>query len=230
MVTRVPTIGRKLSRAEKEKVINQYLGNKFSLKGDHLAVLSSVIDYISNGDSALGITETGVEALSIWLPRVGTVLESSAFVFVSESFALGSIILFPVGGIITVINAHETVNQAYGMRAVAYTTTAWAFDDPIPLSSPTKELYVRQNLGEGKAATNTLTAMRKVWVDAKNATLLKLKSGSGKEKKAAKLLYRAIGDGDRQKLMLSILKGFATKMSYQEKIWFEADYSIRYPN
>lgn len=124
-----------LTPSEKEKLIIEHLGNDFDLKGSDLAILSKVIDVISDADTAVGVAELTLETVATWLPKFGAILKSSVFVAAVEGIAVSSIILFPVGALISVLNAYEILNRQYGMRAVAYTTVAWSFGDPIPLKS-----------------------------------------------------------------------------------------------
>jgi len=79
-------------------------------------------------------------------------------------------------------------------------------------------------------AAKIINGMSKAWFDAKNATLKSLKQAAkDQNKEMLQLVFMALGDGDRQKLNVAILNGFAKNMTYQEKLWFEAEYSIRYP-
>jgi hypothetical protein len=220
-----------LSRHEKEQLIKKYVGSDFDLQGQRYEIMSRVIDYIDEGDNIMSFAEVGGDALAIWLPRVAVVLESGTFVVVGEVLSMASIILLPVGAMKALIDANHASERYYGMRAVAYTTTAWAFDDPIPHSSPARLHTIRQNFrGDAKLCSKTLSAFQQAWNNARQATLSKLNKIAAVDKKAGQLLYRAMGDGDRQTLTLRILKGFAKEASYQDRIWIELGYPIRYPN
>jgi len=219
-----------LTQVEKEKLIKEHLGNDFDLRGSDFAILSNVIDFVSYTDSAVGIAEVSLETAAIWLPKVGAVLKSGLFVTAAEGLAIGSIILFPVGALIAVVNAYDSANRAHGMLAVSYTIVAWSFGDLIPLTSSRIEQNVRANWSNGQFANKTLNGLKKAWFDSSNATLRMLnnteKSGN---KEALQLVFRALGEGDRQKLKQAILKGFEKNMSFQEKIHFKTQLSLRYP-
>ena len=152
------------------------------------------------------------------MPKVGAVLKSGIFVAAAEGLAIGSIILFPVGALIAVVNAYNSANRAHGMLAVSYTIVAWSFGDPIPLTSPRIEQNVRTNWSNGKFAIKTLNGLKKAWFNSSAATLRMLKqTAKNGNKEALQLVFRALGQGDRQKLKQAILKGYEKNMSVQEK-------------
>jgi len=219
-----------LTQSEKNKLIEEHLGKDLDLQGANLAIINKVLDYISYVDTGAGVAEVAIESAAILLPKVGAVIKSGIFVAAAEGLAVSSVVLFPLAALISILNAYEVANRQYGMRAVSYTTVAWSFSDLIPLKSPTIEQNVRHNLSNGKQAIKTLNGLQKAWFDSSSATLLKLnKAGKKGNKEALQLVFKAMGDNNRQKLNLAILKGFAKNMSYQDKIWFEGGYSIRYP-
>jgi hypothetical protein len=159
-----------------------------------------------------------------WLGKFGIVS------FAAEGLTIGSIALFPVGALIAVINAYQTGQREWGMRAVAYTTTAFAFNDPIPTRSPALESRINQ-VG-GFTNNGETTAKRKAWKDASTATLQHLQEEIGSpdgDKRTLRLFFQALGDNNRQKLCLRILKGFEEELQPIPKKFWVSGYKLLYP-
>lgn len=215
-----------MSRLDREKFLRKYLGNEFELRGDNLPVLESVINFIERADHTMELIEL-LPKLGHWLGRFGIVS------FAAEGFAVASIALFPVGAMLSVINAAQTGQRLYGLRAVAYATTAFAFGDAIPTSSPT--MVYNSTVGILPANLEERTAQAKAWKDASDSALENIRksieSPKGEhDKRTLQLVFKALGENNRQKLCLRILKGFAEDMQPIPKRVFESEYKILYPN
>jgi len=204
-----------LSDAQKRELIKRALAGDFNLRGDHLAVLSKVIDGIGHVDDALTLAEV-----------VGLIAEGGVLSAVSTGTSFASAVLFPVGGWIEIVNAWEAGQRLAGFVAVAYAQTAWAFDDPIP-GLPTR---LQENITRSGLAKE-IPAYRKAWQDASDSALKKLNEEAAKRpgvsKRSFQLLFRAVGDNNRQVLCRLLLKGFDNKVNTAEKMILKEN---EYPN
>ena len=192
----------------------------FNLNGEHLKVLSNVMEITGYADDALTLTEI-----------TGFITEDS--ILASTASAISVVVLFfaPIGGIITLINANEAGERTYGMRAVAYTITAWAFNEPVLMASN----QIIQNMRQGFPTTPPQKIYRyhNAWKKASNAMLnhLAATTGSGKiSKKSMQILLKALGNKNKSQLCLEILKGFENQISHhmELRIW-KSNYTILYP-
>lgn len=212
-----------LDADQKKKLIKEILNDDIFLYGENFAILSKVIDYISYADSAITAAEL--------LPAVGAAIGKSSILSATASgLAITSIVLFPVGAMISVINAMQTGYRLYGMRSAAYTVTAWSFGDPLPASSPT----ILRNLRSGPvvAQANELPTYNKAWNEAQRTTVASLNetvSHAQLSKDILQILFKAIGDNDRKNLCLMLLKGFESRMSVIEQNVWKSNYRVVYP-
>jgi hypothetical protein len=245
MAANAHKLKKHLSKEEKAKLIKQYVGKDFDIYGQRFEILSKVVEYFDDADHLMSGVEIGgdisaslvtkyaaEEQAAIWLPRIAAILESSAFVAIGEILAVTSAILAPIGGMIELNNANHTSERVYGMRAVAYTTTAWAFDDPMPHNSPSRlHTLTRLNSYGNKYYANTVRDHQKAWNDAQHATLIRLNQIGKVDKEAGQIMYRAIGDGSRQKLAAHILEGFSEEAKGVDRVVIKVGSEhILYPN
>jgi len=145
---------------------------------------------------------------------------------VAAGSSIASAILFPVGATIELVNAWEAGQRLAGMVAVAYTITAWAFDDSIPGLPPRLERNIKAS-----GLANEIPAYQRSWQDASNATLKSLAEmivkKPGTSKKSFQVLFRAVGDDNRQILSRTLLRGFEKDVTAMEK---EILKTYDYPN
>jgi hypothetical protein len=185
----------------KKEIIKNTLATEFNLRGDNLSVLNKAIDIIGYTDNALSLAEIA-----------GLIAESGAVSTLAAGTSLLSTILFPVGAVIAVLNAWEAGQRLAGMASVAYTVTAWAFDDPIPGLPP----RVQRNITLSGLA-NEIPAYQKAWREASSSALRGLAEMVAKKHDASKnsfqIVFRAVGDDNRRNLSQAVLKGFAKDLS-----------------
>lgn len=207
--------GPPLSDSAKKELIKSTLASDFHLRGEHLAVVGRVIDIVGYTDNALTLAEI-----------VGLIAEGGAMSAAAAGTSIASALLFPVGATIELVNAWEAGQRLAGMVAVAYTTTAWAFDDPVPDLPPRVQQNIRTS-GLGKE----IPGYQKAWKDASKATLQSLAEmvakKPGTSKKSFQIMFRAIGDDNRQSLCRALLKGFEKGMTGMERDILK---TYEYPN
>lgn len=209
-----------LSSEEKKKIILDALKADFNLNGEHLKVLRSVMEKVGYVDDALTLAEIA-----------GFITGSSRLV--SAASAIGVVTLFfgPIGNFLALINANETGERLYGMRSVAYTMTAWAYNDAIPNSS--KRIVQNMKQGFPVVTPDKMARYHNAWAKASRAMLNHLAATTGKgkiSKSSMQILLRALGGNDRSQLCLEILKGFENKVSgYAETLAWKSNYKILYP-
>jgi hypothetical protein len=199
----------------KKELIKGTLASDFNLRGERLAVLGKAIDIIGYADNALSLAEVA-----------GLIAEGTVMSGVAAGTSIVSAILFPIGATIELMNDWEAGQRLAGMVAVAYTVTAWAFDDPIPGLPP----RVQQNI-KASGLGNEIPAYQQAWKDASGATLKSLAEMIAKKpgvsKQSFQVLFRAIGDDNRQALSKALIKGFEKNVNGVEK---EILRTYDYPN
>lgn len=215
---------KKLSTREKEELLREILGHKYSSAGNNLPVLSKIIDNIGYVDNAFTLAEL--------VTFTNTILTGSRFLTVAASGAsVLSIFLSPVSHLIAVINAWQTGHKMYAYRAVAYTLTAWAFNKSMPSGSPAVISNIRS--GAPVRKQSVVQEYNKAWQDASRNLLGKINSGTISTrvpKEALKLILRAIADNSPQKLCEMLLRGVEDQFEAVPRITWKANYKIRYPH
>ncbi len=144
-----------LSEDEKKRIVKAMLEKEYNLRGERAKILSKAIDIIGYAENAATLAEVA-----------GLLAEGSAAASVATGLSIVSALLFPVGATISLINAWETGERMYGMRAIAYTTTAWAFNDPVPKESATILRNVRNS-----GLSRDIPQYNRAWQDASQSTI-----------------------------------------------------------
>jgi len=212
-----------LASQNNQQLIQDLISKDLNLKGNNLPLLNLVIDKISLIDSTVVLVDL--------IPQVSVVIGDVKLLSVAASAAsVSSIVLFPVGVMLSIINGMEAGLRLYGMRAVAYTLTAWVYDDIIPSRSPT----VLRNITTGKIRAKAWDIQQrdKAWKAASDAVLYRLNSeikNKNIKKETLQLVFKALSDDNKQKLALNVLRGFEKKLSVFELPVWKSNYNIAYP-
>lgn len=214
----------KLTDKEKDEILKEVLGPKYHTSGNNLPILKKVIGHISDVNDAATFAEI--------IPALNTALANSRiFAFVSSGASILSIVLFPVGTMISIINAYQLGAKMYSYRAIAYTITAWAFNRAIPTSSP----RIMSNSRNQAPVSNPHQMQEKIkaWKKASDSVLRELNNlaiTNKIPKDALKLLIRAMADNNEQKLCALILKGYEKQFSdFHSKAVWKSNYKILFP-
>jgi hypothetical protein len=205
----------KLTHQQKKKLIIRTLQADYNLKGQNLKIIDSALNILGKTSDALSIAEATT-----------LLTEGSMLAGVASGIGFASTMLFPVGGVIMLQNANETRERLYGLRGIAYTITAWAFDKPIPKGSPK---YI--GFSKGLSARD-LNRLHKAWKDVSLYTIKWLQNearGKKVQEKSLKLLYRALADDGPRKLCLKIRKGMENKLDHIGKIFWKSEVKTLYP-
>ena len=217
------TLERKLTDKDKKELLKEILGKSYNNSGQNFRIFSNVIDYVGYTDTTLTLAEL--------IPAANVYISGNAVIsFAASGATVLSIALFPVAAMISVINAYQTGHKHYSLRAIAYTVTAWAFNKPVPVSSPRilrnirSGIYVRGNSVENE--------YNKVWRNTSKEVIRILNSQAAihKTSKAVlQLVFRAMVDNNEKKLCSLILKGFEKDLQYIEKRIWRSTLTITYP-
>jgi len=209
-----PPAKRKLTPQEKQIII-ETLKHDFNLKGENLKTVTKVIDVIGHTDNALALAE------------IAGLLEGAAFATVASAVNFIATIAFPVAAFGMLLNANEAGLRLYGLRAVAYTTTAWAFDKPIPSGSKRAMRNMR-----GKPAKDILK-LEQAWSNTSRATINNLKKEAIKRKIKEvnlKLVYRALGNNNANQFCGLLMKELTSKLKSRiDIINWEGQLNYGYP-
>lgn len=213
----------KLSDKEKDDLLKEILGNNYSAAGKNLPILKKSIDLISDIDTAFTLGEL--------IPAINTVLAGSRILSVVGSGAsVFSVFLFPVAALIDVVDAYQVGHKMYAFRSIAYTVTAWAYNNPIPSSS----MRILSNLRQGPlvAQQKNINEYKQLWAKTSQGVLNKLNvqlTTKGIPKEAMQIALRAISNNDAKGLCEILLKGFEDKLGSIEKLTWKSNYTIKYP-
>lgn len=190
--------GRKLGPAEKKRLV-ELLAKEHNLVGEQLKILAKAIDIIGKTGDVATVAEI-----------VGLIGESGIIAGAATVVSLVGTVLLPFGLHVAVFNKTKTSERMYNLRAIAYTITAFAFDQDIPTGSR----MTRRRWG-GLVAKPEAKAHEKVWLESIEPTLRLIKQ-TALEKNVSiasyKAFLRALGSDDEQKLCRMILSGFEGKL------------------
>jgi hypothetical protein len=199
----------------KKELIKSILASDFNLRGDNLPILGKAIDILGYTDNALSLAEIA-----------GLIAEGTLWSAAGVVTSIASAFLFPFAATIQFLNAWEGGLRVAGMVAVAYTITAWAFDDPIPGLPP----RLQRNITASGLASQ-IPAYRASWQDASNATLKNIAEMIAKKpgvsKKSFQVLFRAIGDDNPHILCRIVLRQLEKGVTGMEKDILK---TYEYPN
>ncbi|WP_040818852.1 hypothetical protein [endosymbiont of Tevnia jerichonana] len=101
-----------------------YWPNPLLIQINRVNVLSKIGD-------ALGLTDN----ILSFQPIAALIGPGTTLAHTATGISVAVLVLNLIINIINWINAWEAGDRLYGFRAVAYTITAWAFDETIPSSS-----------------------------------------------------------------------------------------------
>ncbi len=216
-VTQKPAVSIvKFTNEEKKKIVLDALKADFNLNGEHLKLLTTIMGKVGYVNDALSMAEIA-----------GFITEGSVVATAASTLSTAVLFASPFLGILGLMNAVQSNERVWGMRAVAYTITAWAYDEPILTSS--KKILQRMSRA---FPPEKIIRYNDAWQKASRATLnhLAAKAGSGKiSKKSFQLLLMALGNNNKGQLCLEILKGFEGEIGHIEIKFWKANYSVLYP-
>jgi hypothetical protein len=210
--------------AKKKQISQEAVKKDFQLKGDYGVKVADAI-----GD-ALGYGAPFVEAFSFFI----VALEGLA-----TALALAAIPFQIYQMIRDFTNVSDTDLKLYGMRGAAYATTAWAFGESIPDRSP----EIRRNHLDQPATPEKMQRLDEAWATAASAAVnaqeqfAKERLGPGvpadQKKIAWQAALRALGDEDKGKLSVELMKQLGEKVLKDarpqvKRIW-ETGFDTRYP-
>lgn len=201
-----PPAKRKLTPAEKQIIIAT-LKSDFHLKGDNWKVVGNVLDYIGTTDNVLAIAEiTGALEVGTY----GAAISGGA-----AAFGFFATLLSPVGFMRELMNSNESGLKLYGLRAVAYTITAWTYSRPKPTGS--NRILARIN----GLPLSTIAKYKQTWLIVSASAEVSLQNEARKRKMAEdslKILYRSLSDNNPRVLCQLLMKGLSSKLDTIQKI------------
>lgn len=211
----------RMSDDKKKEIIRSVLGANHSAAGKHFSIYSKMMNGLGTFNNTIAFAEL-IPTLNLWLSGATISAATSA-----ASFA--GVILFPFQQMINAVNASETGLRFYSYRAISYTVTAWAFDKPVPMSSPT----ILSNLKKGDyTTTKSYDEYHKVWREASTSVIMQIDRVCTQkkiDKKHMKYVFKALGGGDPAALSLLVLKGFEEELgSVSRNIWI-SNYLVVFP-
>lgn len=212
---------KKMTDAEKKKIIRDVLGANHNAVGNHFPIFSEMMNGLGTFNDVISFAEL-IPALNGWLS--GSVVSS---VVSKASFA--GILLFPFQQMINLVNANETGLRAYSYRAISYSVTAWSFNRPMPLSSP----QIISNINSGPyRSTRSNDEYHKVWRETSFSVIRRIELVCLQKKinkEHLKLVFKALGQGSAEKLSVLILQGFENEFSSVSRHIWASNYSVAYP-
>jgi hypothetical protein len=213
--------GIKLSDAEKKEILREILGENHSAVGVNFPVFSKFMDNLTKVNNALKFADL--------IPCLGSFLSGTVASTVISAASVVGILMFPVVQLANLINANQTGHRMYYCRAVAYATTAWAFDKPVPTGSAR---IMSNKFGRSKTRQAEITEHKNLWMTTANSVFKKL-DDMAVEKKISKqnlkTIFRALAENRTDVLCVGILKEFEGDfMTTARNVW-KSNYKITYP-
>jgi len=217
-------MAKKLTDKEKDDLLKEILGKNYSKAGNNLPILKNVITLVGNTSDIATLAEI--------IPILNSALANSRlFSIVSSGASVFSILLFPVGSMLSIIDAYQSGIKMYTYRSIAYTITAWAYNKPIPTSS--KKILINSKNSFPVSSDKEIKEKQKAWKNTSQAVIKNINHyliTNGISKDVFKLLLQAMSEGSAQKLCTLLLKGFEKEFKdYPSKAVWKSNYSIRFP-
>ena len=214
---------KKLSDAEKKKLIQDILGQNHSAAGKNFPIFSALIDTLGNTNDVLSFAEL--------IPSLNTLLSGATISRIVSTASFAGALLFPVAQLINVINAYQIGHRMYSYRCIVYTTTAWAFDKPIPSSSA----RILSNISAGPVRKRQAATMEfnKLWRETSISVQEKLNTIAIQKKipkDHLKAIFRILGGNQPDKLCLALLTQFEEQFDFNTRNIWKSNYSVSYPN
>jgi hypothetical protein len=213
---------KKLSVREKDELLKEILGKDYAVAGNHLPFLRDMIDNVGYVDNFFTLAEIIPILNKIFALRIVSITASGASVL--------AIFLFPIGALISLINANETGVRMYSYRAIAYAITSWAFDKPILPGS--KRVMSNIRSGSYQTPKSRIPKREQAWQKSSQDALNKMRSVAAEKNipiKGLKAFFRMISDNNPQKCCEMLLRGFEKEFSGAPLPIWRANYSIKYP-
>ncbi len=213
-----------LTDKEKDEILKQLLGQDYYTAGKNLPLLQKIIGVISDTNDIATLAEI--------IPIINTALANSRlFAIVSSGASVFSILLFPVGSMISIINAYQLGIKMYSYRAIAYSITALTYNKPIPTSS--KKIISNSKTTFPTSSNSEIMEKHNTWKKTSLSVLKEIDQyllSNRIPKDIFKILLQAISDGSEQKLCELLLKGYEKEFKdYHSKAVWKNNYSIKYP-
>ncbi len=213
-----------LSEDNKKQLVKDILGSEYHSIGNNWPVFSKVLDYVGKSSDVFTIAKL--------IPITNNLVAGSSTLSVIGSTAGAlSIFLMPVGFMVAIINAWQSGHRDYTYRCVAYTITAWAFNQQRPMGS--NQILHNMRSGILVRKQSIVGEFGKVWHETSISVtqmLEKILVEKHIQKKQLQFILQALGDGKSQQLCLLLLRGFEDKVDgYAGKLAWKSNYSITYP-
>lgn len=214
----------KLTDKEKDDLLKEILGQNYSNAGNNLPILKKVITIVSDTSDLATIAEI--------IPILNTALANSRlFAIVSSGASVFSILLFPVGAMLSIVDAYQAGIKMYTYRAIAYTITAWAYNKPIPSSS--KRVLSNSKKSFPVSSDKEMKEKRNAWSRVSQSVIKNINQylvANNVSKEIFRILLQAMSDGSEQKLCALLLKGFEKEFKdFPSKAVWKSNYSIKFP-
>lgn len=211
-----------LNEAEKRRIITEVLGENHNVVGKNYKVLSAFVENIAKTSDALSVAEL--------LPYLNSILlRPTATAFISN-LSFVSVLLFPLGQLINMVNAYQVGHRMYAYRSIAYTITAWAYNRPVPSGSP--QILHNIRTGDIRRGSDTITEYNKVWKETSSSVIKKLDLMALEykvPKDKLKVIFRVFGENRMDKLCRDILVSFENQLNTTYRNVWRSNYSVCYP-
>lgn len=213
-------MARLMSNEEKNAILKEVLGSSYQEKT--FPAFSRLMDYIGNVNNSVAIVEL-IPSLNAYLsgPLVSRALTYSSLV---------GTFLFPLDGLLKVIDANKTGLRMYGYRATAYTLAAWAFEQPVPQLS--NKIIINLRSGPIAKTPQQVQEYHDVWRDITRRTvscLARVCNERSIPEEHLKIIFRAMGGGSAGLLSKQVLESFEDQFSATTKHIWRSNYSVVYP-
>lgn len=215
----------KITPEERDELLRKVLGARYNAADKNLVLLNTVIDHIGYADNAFSVFELTTFANTL-------LTKSRFFAAVSSGAAIASIALIPIGALIAIVRAYRGGHRRYSYRAIAYTTTAWAFNKPAPVASKQILFNIRNGPAPVKPPS-VVSEYNKIWRETSQKVLAKLNAeatATGIPKQALQIVLQAMAANNEQQFCEMILQNFEEKIDagIDRTVW-KSQYRIRYP-
>jgi hypothetical protein len=218
-----------ISEEEKKKITAEIAAREFGLQGENLAAAKAALEFIQNADSAATIAEV-----------FAAFAEGSVLAAAASALAIGGVAAGLLASMIDFLNSLQKLERITGLRAVAYGTVSWAFNEARPGFSP--QLLKRMNEMAGALPPSEFDRCKLAWqqaVDSAYREMEKMALGPrGKYlstksaealRKAGQAKLRRVSDGNKRELCRKLLVAFEKQFKGTLLEAWQKGYEFLYP-
>jgi len=214
-----------ITEQQKKRITKNILEQNYHVRGERLKILQRAISILGHVNDAATLAEIA-----------GFLSESGTVGTLSNITSIVAIILFPVDQLINLLNAYDSGLRMFCFRSIAYTYTAFAFNDPPP--KPSREIIKNKRVvGPGYEGTEIIekdiAEFKVEWDKTSKSVYREIKKyieSKVMHEKGYRILLKSLLSEDKREFCKKLLFGFEDRVGHTALYTWKRNYRILYPD